>query len=309
MTYESFKENLIAALQVHFPVGTSVFIQQFQRNNHILLDGLSILEPGSNISPTIYLSQYYADCQKGVPFSDIQERILRCYYSHSAIQKVDTSFFTCFARVRSRIVYKLIHYEKNKQLLEQVPYVPYLDLAIVFYCLVQEAPYQNGMILIHTEHLDYWQIGADELMSLASQNTPRLLPFCCQSLAELLMPVIDGSVLEECGLTREEVESEAVPMYVLTNRYKIHGNGCILYKNLLKKISEEWGCDICIIPSSVHETILMPMDKVESYGEMAQMICEANRTAVMPDEILSDHPYLFVRETGKITMQEGMDYE
>ena len=51
MTYESFKENLIAALQVHFPVGTSVFIQQFQRNNHILLDGLSILEPGSNISP------------------------------------------------------------------------------------------------------------------------------------------------------------------------------------------------------------------------------------------------------------------
>lgn len=68
MTYESFKENLIAALQVHFPVGTSVFIQQFQRNNHILLDGLSILEPGSNISPTIYLSQYYADCQKGFHF-------------------------------------------------------------------------------------------------------------------------------------------------------------------------------------------------------------------------------------------------
>lgn len=70
-------------------------------------------------------------------------------------------------------------------------------------------------------------------------------------------------------------------MYVLTNRYKIHGNGCILYKNLLKKISEEWGCDICIIPSSVHETILMPMDKVESYGEMAQMICEAKGKEIL----------------------------
>ncbi len=300
MTYESFKENLIAALQVHFPVGTSVFIQQFQRNNHILLDGLSILEPGSNISPTIYLSQYYADCQKGVPFSDIQERILRCYYSHSAIQKVDTSFFTCFARVRSRIVYKLIHYEKNKQLLEQVPYVPYLDLAIVFYCLVQEAPYQNGMILIHTEHLDYWQIGADELMSLASQNTPRLLPFCCQSLAELLMPVIDGSVLEECGLTREEVESEAVPMYVLTNRLRQNGAGCLLYPGALEQVAGQIGGSYYILPSSIHEVIALPASAAEDPQELSRIVREINLSEVLPEEVLSDGVYRFDMESGQL---------
>lgn len=293
MTYESFKQKLITDLQAHFPADASIAIQQFHHNNHILLDGLTILEPGSNISPTIYLNQYYADCQEGTPYSAIQERILRYYYSHSAIQKIDTSFFTCFDHVRSRIVYKLVHLEKNKELLKKVPYFPYLDLAIVFYCLVQEAPYQNGMILIHNEHLAYWDADADTLLSLAHKNTPVLLPFCCDSLADLLLPALDDLSLEECGLTKENLESEAVPMYVLTNRQRQNGAGCLLYQGALEQVADILKGSFYILPSSIHEVIAVPAAVADDPQELSQIVKEINLTEVLPEEVLSDRIYYF----------------
>lgn len=100
-----------------------------------------------------------------------------------------------------------------------------------------------------------------------------------------------------------------MPMYVLTNEHKFHGAGCILYSNFLKKIADEWGCDICIILSSIHETILIPMYMSRGCEEMAQMIREVNQTQLEPEEILSDHAYQFCRETGEIVMQEEEEYE
>lgn len=102
---------------------------------------------------------------------------------------------------------------------------------------------------------------------------------------------------------------DCLPMYVLTNNYKLHGAGTILYKNLLKKIAEVWECDICIIPSSVDEVILMPAYVTENYAEMCKIVRDINQTQLLPEEILSDKVYLFVREKGKIIMQEEMEHE
>ncbi len=302
MTYESFKQKLIADLQAHFSADTSISIQQFHHNNHILLDGLTVLEPGSNISPTIYLNQYYADYQEGTPYSAIQDRILRYYYSHSAIQKIDTSFFTCFDRVRSRIVYKLVHLEKNKELLKKVPYFPYLDLAIVFYCLVQEAPYQNGMILIHKEHLGYWDADAHTLLSLAHKNTPVLLPFCCDSMADLLLPALNDFSLGECGLSKEDLEAEAVPMYVLTNTQRQNGASCLLYPGALGQVADILEGSFYILPSSVHEVIAVPASVAEDPQELSQIVKEINLAEVLPEEVLSDRVYHFDQESGKLSV-------
>lgn len=100
-----------------------------------------------------------------------------------------------------------------------------------------------------------------------------------------------------------------MPMYVLTNEHKFHGAGCILYGNLLKEIADKWGCDICIIPSSIHETLLIPMSAAGSCAVTSQMVREVNQTQVSPEEILSDHVYQFNRETGEIIMQEEEKHE
>lgn len=293
MTYETFKRQLAENLQEHFSAETNISIRPISRNNHIILDGLTILEPESNISPTIYLNHYYTEYQNGTSFSSIQEQILHFYYGHCSLKHIDTSFFTNFDNVRSRIVCKLIHCDKNKELLKEVPYFPYLDLAIVFYCLVAENPYENASIPIYNEHLEYWHTSKDTLLMLARENTPLLLPFCCDTLADLILPVLDILPQNERPAAKAMLSEESVPMYVITNKQHQYGACCILYQDALKKVSEQLNDNLYILPSSVHEVIILPASAVNCPQDLPHMVRSINMTEVSPEEILSDCVYYY----------------
>ena len=104
--------------------------------------------------------------------------ILLEYKKSKREDNLDISFFFDYEnRVKDRIIYKVINFEKNKDLLQGLPYVKYLDLAIVFYYLMPESliPNVDGSILIKNEHMERWQITTNDLMSAASTNTPKLL--------------------------------------------------------------------------------------------------------------------------------------
>ena len=93
-----------------------------------------------------------------------------------------------------------------------------------------------------------------------------------------------------------------IPMYVLTNACKLHGSACILYEDLLVLISQKINNDFYIIPSSIHEVLLIPAENATSYDELSSMVREINSTQVSREEILSDHVYFYSRHTHKITM-------
>ena len=116
------------------------------------------------------------------------------------------------------------------------------------------------------------------------------------------MPVIDGSVLEECGLTREEVESEAVPMYVLTNRLRQNGAGCLLYPGALEQVAGQIGGSYYILPSSIHEVIALPASAAEDPQELSRIVREINLSEVLPEEVLSDGVYRFDMESGQLSV-------
>lgn len=301
MTYELFKQELVARLQQLFPCGTAISIQQISHNNNIILDGLTILEPEHNISPTIYLNHYFLSYQNGATFLSICEHILDYYHNHCPKQNIDTSFFTDYEQVRPRIVYKLIHCEKNKELLNEVPYFPYLDLAIVFYCLVSESPYENTSILIRKEHLEYWNISPDTLLLLARRNTPKLLRFCCDSLADLILPVLEQLPPREQTEAASVVREAVVPMYVLTNHQRFNGACCILYQDVLKQVAKRLNSDLYILPSSIHEVIVIPAEVTSCTAELSEMVREINQSEVSQEEILSDHVYFYSRRFNEIS--------
>ena len=303
MTYKEFKYQLLKELEERFPSGTSITIQQISHNNNHTEEALTILEPGLNISPTIYLESYFRQLKKEVPISSIIAQIYSYYQEHRSAHSIDTSFFTCFDNIRPRIVYKLVHQKKNKELLKEVPWIPYLDLAIVFYCLLSKSPTENASVLIRNEHLCYWDVSAEDLLSLAQKNTPFLLSSCCDSLAELLLPVLEQLPVREQTDTRNAFASTSlVPMYVLTNQQRFLGACCILYDDVLKEIAERLDCDLYILPSSIHEVILMPVTVTESVLALSQMVCDINQSEVSAEEILSDHIYYYHRNTDSITM-------
>lgn len=303
MTYKEFKHQVITELETRFPSGTSILIQQISLNNNRKEDVLTILEPGLNISPSIYLEAYFQQLKREIPLSSVISQIYSYYQEHRSSHSIDTSFFTCFDKVRSKIVYKLIHYESNKEFLKEVPWIPYLDLAIVFYCLLSKTPTENASVLIRNEHLSLWDVSVGELLSLAEKNTPFLLSSCCDSLAELLLPLMEQLPLQEKKDTSNAlISSSNVPMYVLTNHQRFQGACCILYDHVLKEIADRLDCDLYILPSSVHEVILMPATVTESVLSLSQMVCEINQAEVASDEILSDHIYYYHRDTDSITM-------
>lgn len=305
MSFDGFCTCVRIDIQRRLGDSFHVWVDDVTKNNDTKLKALVIADQGTNMHPNIYMEGLYDRYMDGDSLVEIEEAILLVYQKSRMGKRFDASLFTDWKKVKERIIFRLVNFDRNRELLSDIPHRKFLDLAIVYECFLGVNDGGGASILIHNSHLAMWKVTADELHTTAFRNTPGLMGHSFLKMDEVLQKLMDGE--EEEGLLEglwgvEEAESIVLPLYVLTNRYKLHGNGCILYKNLLKEIAEEWGCDICIIPSSVHETILMPMDKVESYGEMAQIICEVNRTAVMPDEIFSDHMYKYIRATGEVTM-------
>ena len=301
MTYDTFKEQILAGMKARIPLA-SLSIQSVVKNNNVQLDGLTIMEGGTNLSPTIYLNYFYETYQNGVEFSSILNTILHTYQSNKPRGKIDTSFFTDYANVRSHIAYKLLHYERNRHLLADLPHFRYLDLAIVFYCLVSSSPSGNATILIRKDHLRFWNISPTQLFDAAKENTPRLLSYDLRNMNDLMEELLAPahSTLSDPDIKKED--AAICPMYVLTNQNNLNGASCILYEHLLEHFADRLCCDLYILPSSIHEVILIPATSDTSYQELSQMVQEVNDTQVSPEEILSDHVYYFSRSSGSIRM-------
>lgn len=79
-------------------------------------------------------------------------------------------------------------------------------------------------------------------------------------------------------------------MYVLTNNTKVNGAAAILNDDIRQEIAEKVG-DFYMLPSSIHETLIIPKDAGMEFKELEQMVQEVNQTQVAPGERLSDHVY------------------
>ncbi len=294
MTYDEFKQHILQVIQNKLGPSVRVTIQEILKNNNTHLDGLTILSGQLNISPTIYLNYYYQQYQKGKELPDIYQEILTSYKENCPTENIDISFFTEYDKVKDHIVFKLINYERNRELLTRIPHYRFLDLAIVFCCLIEASTEGCATILIHNHHLPFWNIGKEDLYALSMTNTPKLLSYDLRNMSEVLKGLFEDSPFD--------MACNPVPMYVLSNRNKLNGSGCILYHDLLRSFSHKLESDLYILPSSVHEVLLIPAYEKDSSMELSEMVREVNATQLANEEILSDHVYYYSRETNQLTM-------
>lgn len=85
-------------------------------------------------------------------------------------------------------------------------------------------------------------------------------------------------------------------MYILTNHRRCFGAAEILDKKTLRTIADQIGDRFIVLPSSVHETIVLPPKEEAEYGRLADMVREVNDTQVDVEERLSDHVYVYSRD-------------
>lgn len=291
MNYQEFIEDVVSHISESISNEKKVVVQQVTKNNGMKYDGLVILDPILNISPTIYLNPYYHRYLEGVSLEDIYSDVLTIYETYMPKEDFDISQFVDFEKAKSKIIFKLVNKEKNVELLEDVPYVDFCDLALIFLCNVCDYNHKYGTILIHNQHLSYWNISLDALFKIAQENTPLLLPYRFDNLINILDQAI-----------RPENVNIDFGMYILTNDHKIHGATSLAYPGILEQISNTLNDDLIIIPSSIHEALIIPENRFDSdLSELHSTIADINEIELTDDEVLSDHPYFYKRDTGYIT--------
>lgn len=297
MEFENFKKLLLNAVQKELK-NVEVKYIPVKKINGITLTGMVFHSADTELSPTIYMENYFSEFVKGRNLSDIVKDIIRIYKENSLKESIDISFLKNFENIKHKVVFNLVNYKKNDELLKDIPYFPFLDLAIIFKIELKRNEEGAATILITNRLLYLWNISKEELYALALKNTPKLLPYLFKGMREIINDILETD-LDLGG------ESFEMPLtHVITNKYKVNGAGCILYKDLLKDISEHLESDFYILPSSIHEVIITPACGRDREMEelLNQLVEEANSTAVQEDDYLSNHIYYFSRKANQITM-------
>ena len=324
MTYEEFINYIRENKEEMLGQGVKTKITKVLKNNNVEMDALSVVNSESHISPVIYLNTYYEEYKEGRGIEEISEEIFSLYEDHKMDLQFDADFFSDFDRIKNRIVYKLINTANNKKLLKDIPNIPFLDLSIVFYCMLDSQYLGSATALIHNVHMNMWGVKKEELYEIAKENTPQILKYELKDMndliEEILLSDIKNVVCENDGeYASKEQEDKAnnlkdnlmkniraqkdkISMYVLTNIQRINGAASILYEGVIKKFADMVDKDIYILPSSVHEVILVPALEGMSEKYFTEMVKEVNVEELDQVDILSDHSYFYNRKEDIIEM-------
>jgi len=301
-TFTRFCDELIRRLTPMFPELTQISHQQIHKNNDVSMDALIIREPGTNISPTIYLDDYYKLYNNGTSIDELCHIICDVFLEVRLNHPIDPGFFTDFEQARQRLVFQVVNYDKNEKRLVDLPHIRYLDLAVIFCCILQMENGEAATVTVKNEHLSLWHTDLDTVKKQAFDNTPRLLPAYIQPITDVIRDLAEANPPLGRLLTLPNEYPGDIPMlYVLTNESQIGGAACMLYPSMLADFAESLGSDLYILPSSIHEVLLLPTDlrdDDESLNELVQLV---NNEQLPLTQQLSDHVYFYSRESSAIT--------
>lgn len=291
MDCQKYKAMILEELRGFFPDTYSVELTAVQKNNGVFLDAVIITDGVRNASPVFYLGNILEKLKnKELNISEACSEIFDMYEAAYPPEDIDVSFFADFDKVKENLYIRLVNYEKNKDFLSGVPHRRFLDLAVI-YCYVFNMEGTGGIssVVVTDAHMSRWGARKEELHEIALGNSQKMFALSIRNMADIIPVQVPG-------------EEHLFPMYVLTNDSGFYGAACMVYPGALVEFSEEHDSDVYILPSSVHEVILVASDLSGDLGRISGIVADINKNIVDSTEVLSDHVYVYERETGEIKM-------
>lgn len=182
-------------------------------------------------------------------------------------------------------VYLGLQKKTNEEIVKKF-YPDFNDLEGYLYL---RAPGENGAFYtmnITSSHLTKAGITEEELWEVAEKNTRS------EAKIQNIFDFMDKSL----DIPSNEVLEVDFPMYTLTNEILMKGAAAVLCKSLLSDFAKEQNAKrIFVLPSSIHEVILLPDDgkyTEEDICWMNETVRIANATDLEPQEVLSDRVYI-----------------
>lgn len=290
MTYYQFVQAVESKMKEVVNEDIMLSIYTAEKNNGVKRQGITIAQHGVNISPTIYLEEYYEKYLNGCKVDRIAKDVLRLYHEVRLQKSWDEDKISSYEAIEDRIVYRLVNLEANSNLLKEVPYVAYLDLAVIFYVMLEINEHGTACMLIRNEHLDMWKVTPDDIYNKAKENTWKLLPSEFHTMREMM---------EEYNKNDSYMGMDI--LHVLTNKIRNFGAATILYDGVLEMIGDFLDDNYFVLPSSIHEVIIVSETEAPWGGAgLSEMVKEINHTQVDEEDILSDTAYYYDREKKKL---------
>lgn len=317
MEFSEFRDRLVDWMNERYN-GITFSAHSVVKNNGLHLTGISGLAQGSNVSPNIYINDLYDGyMQEGMTFGAaatiLEQRYKMACKDMGFVQAVD---LTDYDKVKDNLVCRIVNKKLNSKILQDAPHKLLADDLAVTYRFLQSKD-ENGIAsaLIYNKEFKGWNISLDELHEIALANTERLFPATIDSLVnavaksygEVLPDELREEFMEDLRSV-EQMENE-VNMYVLSNDVGLNGATAILYPSVQKEILDRFGEDVYILPSSIHEVMVTPVNEETEEEFLQELVCEANQTAVGMQDYLADSVYK-LQDGGLVNInQYGMEID
>ena len=304
LSIDEFADAVKDKLQAYYADECIVSVNSVTKNNDQRRHGITIKRKGYTSAPNIYLDDAYEEYIQGKSLERITSELICLRNKCKDEVEFDADLFTDYNWVRGRLGIRIINRMKNARLLTDVPHRDFADMALVFYVAIDDESIGKGTILIHNEHMTMWDISSDRLYDDALASSLRNNPPYMADMVEALIDILRGEEETEglnLPVSDEELREKlyrSLPdrglMYVLSNQSKLNGASVIAYPGMLNDIAQKLGCDYYLLPSSIHEVIILPMcDDDERGEELSMLVKDVNNSKLKPDEVLSDHAYRY----------------
>lgn len=318
MNFDEFKQAIVDQIKDYLPdryQDMDVILQQITKNNDTVLDAVLISNVETNISPTIYVNGMYEDYQNGRSMDSILEQIADMRVSNELDMNFDVSRIMNFDQAKDHIVARLVNAEENSNRLDGVPFTQVEDLAITYHIDLGSNSSSSMSVQVQEPMLAAYGITKEELHDLAMANTQQNAPATFKSMTQTMTEIMLPDMMASMNVSREEamqmIEDMLPPdegtMWVLTNEDKMNGAIAMMDTEMLDNIREQIGGDFYILPSSIHEVLIVPKEAGMSVADLEDMVQTVNATEVQPQERLSDHVYAYDAETKEIYRADKED--
>lgn len=291
MDYETFKQEMTEDLKQRLyergieDVEMSFHNVEKANQNY---ESLTVRQEGSNVGVNFNIENAFAEYEHtGDYVGVLAESTHAIMQGIENIPSVDTSELTNYEAMKEKLSIEVISAETNAELFTKIPHESMEDMAVVYRFVLESNDAGRASILVTNDMIDHMGVTHEQLKADALENAPEIRPAVIQGMSEVMREMMGPEAFEMFGLPEEQEEM----MYVATVPDKNSGAGVLAYQDFMDQAAEKLGGDFYILPSSIHEILLVPDNGDKAADDLRDMVREVNATQVSPEEKLTDNVY------------------
>ena len=295
MTFIEFKDNLIAALKKSLSntvLADAELTHQSVEKLNGSYNALCVRPANSIIGMNLNLDSLYS-AYNSCPDADfamlVEKTTEECIKGIQESPSVNINDLTDYSKVKDKLSLEVVSAERNAEALKSIPHNNIEDMAVITRIIIDKNDFGNATVVITDSLCQKFGITKEQLFADALESAPIIRPSEIKGMTEVLSEMLSSDLMPDILPEDEQI-------FVATVPDKSHGAGVIAYPNFMEDAAKKLGGSFFILPSSIHEILLVRDNGKMTVSELENMVKEVNSTQVELADQLTDSVYYYDSE-------------